>query len=146
MDAQEHLEAACVPNGVCRPTGESASADFYDLRLDFSPPNGMVRDQGRPLDGRAAPISVAILATCLRYSRCKSTSRRCVVARKHQNGRLKAIYQAVDQNPGRRPGYIARLLGLPRSQVTRALPALEEGGFLLSEDRRGGLWPFRRKN
>lgn len=58
--------------------------------------------------------------------------------------RVQAIWQTVRQQPGIRPGRIARRLGVPRSSVTRALPALDEAGLLLSEDRRGGLWPWRR--
>jgi Mn-dependent DtxR family transcriptional regulator len=61
-----------------------------------------------------------------------------------QPERLEAIYQAVEKNPGERPGTIAQQLGLNRSEVTRALPALEARGYLLAEDERGGLWPFRR--
>lgn len=57
--------------------------------------------------------------------------------------RLEQIYQAIARHPGSRPGRIARLLGEPRSQITRALPALETYGFLVSEDERGRLWPFR---
>ncbi|MBL7164550.1 MAG: helix-turn-helix domain-containing protein [Anaerolineales bacterium] len=68
------------------------------------------------------------------------------MARKHNPDRLKRIYLAFEENPGRRPGHIARLLGEPRSQVTRTLPALDEEGYLLSEDKRGGLWPFKRNN
>ena len=41
-------------------------------------------------------------------------------------------------------GLIARLLGLNRSEVTRSLPVLEEKGLYLSEDEKGGLWPFRK--
>ena len=39
---------------------------------------------------------------------------------------------------------IARDLNVERSTVSRSLPALEDEGRLLYEDRRGGLWPFRR--
>jgi DNA-binding IclR family transcriptional regulator len=46
--------------------------------------------------------------------------------------------------PGIRPGNVARKLGIPRSSVTRALPAMDEAGMLLSEDRRGGLWPWKK--
>jgi len=58
--------------------------------------------------------------------------------------RLQEIYRKIEEHPGKRPGYLARLLGLQRSEVARALPALEEKGLLLSEDEKGGLWPFRR--
>lgn len=67
------------------------------------------------------------------------------MARKANDERLEAIYAAVEQHPGKKAGFIARLLGLHRSEVTRALPALEEKGWLLSEDEQGGLWPFWRK-
>ena len=67
------------------------------------------------------------------------------MARKHQDERLEEIYETVEEYPGERPGWIARLLGVERSQVTRSLPAMEERGFYLSEDDKGGLWPFRRK-
>lgn len=41
------------------------------------------------------------------------------------------------------PARIARLLGRPRSDITRALPTLEEHGFLVSEDEEGRLWPYK---
>ena len=66
------------------------------------------------------------------------------MSRKPQPDRLEAIYKEVEQNPGERPGAIARSLGMQRSEVTRALPALEERGYLLSEDQEGRLWPFRK--
>ena len=62
------------------------------------------------------------------------------MARKPHIERLEKIYQAVEEYPGEKPGFIARLLGLHRSQVTRMLPILEEHGYLLAEDERGGLW------
>jgi DNA-binding MarR family transcriptional regulator len=68
------------------------------------------------------------------------------MSRKAQDERLDRIYREVDQHPGERPGAIAQLLGLNRSEVTRSLPALEEKGLLLSEDDRGGLWPFKQQD
>jgi len=65
------------------------------------------------------------------------------MARKPNPHKLAQIYAAIEKHPGSRPASIARLLGVPRSEVTRALPALEEHGYYLSEDRRGGLWPFK---
>lgn len=67
------------------------------------------------------------------------------MARKPQEERLERIYQSVEEHPGAKPGFLARLLGLERSEVTRALPALEEKGLLMYEDDRGGLWPFRKR-
>lgn len=66
------------------------------------------------------------------------------MARKPQDNQLEKIYNKVEQFPGKKPGFIARLLGLHRSDVTRSLPALEEKGLFLSEDERGGLWPFSK--
>ncbi|MCB8979870.1 MAG: hypothetical protein H6657_20870 [Ardenticatenaceae bacterium] len=67
------------------------------------------------------------------------------MARKVQNERLETIYDSIEDNPGERPGFFARVLNMPRSSVTRSLPTMEEEGYLLSEDDNGGLWPFRRK-
>lgn len=67
------------------------------------------------------------------------------MARKQEPERLEKIYRTVREHPGKKPGFIAQLLGLPRSSVTRSLPAMDQHGYLLSEDRRGGLWPFRRQ-
>lgn len=66
------------------------------------------------------------------------------MARRSSKKRLQEFYEAVSEHPGRRPGFFARLLGVRRSQVTRRLPVMEEHGYLLSEDSKGGLWPFRR--
>ena len=65
------------------------------------------------------------------------------MARNPQVEKLEKLYHTVKQHPGERPGLIARMLGVHRSQVTRSLPALEEHGYLLSEDETGGLWPYR---
>ncbi|GJQ53291.1 MAG: hypothetical protein HKUEN02_21380 [Anaerolineaceae bacterium] len=59
--------------------------------------------------------------------------------------RAEKIYRTIKKYPGRKPGFIARLLGLNRSEVTRSLPTLEEKGLYLSEDDKGGLWLFRKK-
>ncbi len=67
------------------------------------------------------------------------------MARKPQDERLEHIYNKVEQQPGKKPGTIARLLGLGRSEVTRSLPTLEERGMYLSEDEKGGLWPFGKQ-
>jgi Mn-dependent DtxR family transcriptional regulator len=64
--------------------------------------------------------------------------------RRADRERLETIWQAVQQQPGIRPGRIAKELGIPRSSVTRALPALNDAGLLLSEDQGGRLWPWRQ--
>lgn len=68
------------------------------------------------------------------------------MARKHDQQRLSKIYETVEDYPGKRSGLIARLLGISRSQVTRSLPAMEDHGYYLSEDEKGGLWPFRQNH
>jgi hypothetical protein len=75
----------------------------------------------------------------------KSQSKERSMARKPSKRQLEQIYLAVEKHPGKRAGFIARLLDLHRSQVTRSLPGLEKHGYLLSEDQRGGLWPFYRR-
>lgn len=67
------------------------------------------------------------------------------MARRPQDERLESIYNKVEEYPGEKPGFIARLLGLNRSDVTRSLPALEDKDLYVSEDERGGLWPFRKR-
>jgi Mn-dependent DtxR family transcriptional regulator len=68
------------------------------------------------------------------------------MARPANHDRAEKIYRTIEENPGKKAGHIARLLGLNRSEVTRSLPALEEKGLFLYEDEKGGLWPFRRTN
>ena len=66
------------------------------------------------------------------------------MARKVDDEKLESIYNKVKENPGKKAGFIARLLRLNRSDVTRSLPALEEKRLYLTEDEKGGLWPFRK--
>lgn len=66
------------------------------------------------------------------------------MGRQSDQQRLEQINDYVSQHPGVRPAEIAKQLEVPRSSVTRALPALDEAGYLLYEDHKGGLWPFRR--
>ncbi len=66
------------------------------------------------------------------------------MARHANHDRAREIYRKIEEHSGKRPGFLARLLGLHRSEVTRVLPALEEMGLLISEDKTGGLWPFRK--
>ncbi|MBI3174664.1 MAG: hypothetical protein HYZ25_13150 [Chloroflexi bacterium] len=66
------------------------------------------------------------------------------MARKTDDKKLENIYNTVQEHPGKKAGFIARLLGLSRSDVTRSLPTLEDRGLHLSEDDKGGLWPFKK--
>ncbi len=68
------------------------------------------------------------------------------MARPQNDRRLERIYRKIEKHPGKKAGFIARLLGLNRSEVTRALPSLDKRGLLISEDGKGGLWPFRKDN
>jgi len=66
------------------------------------------------------------------------------MARPANRHRAQQIYRTIEAHPGKHPGFIARLLGIHRSEVTRALPSLQEKGLLISEDDKGGLWPFKK--
>ena len=66
------------------------------------------------------------------------------MARPTNDERAERIYRTIEEHPGKKAGLIARLLGLNRSEVTRSLPVLEDRGFYLTEDARGGLWPFKK--
>lgn len=66
------------------------------------------------------------------------------MARPTNQDRAEQIYHTIEEHPGKKAGLIARLLGLNRSEVTRSLPALEDKGYHLIEDDRGGLWPFKK--
>ena len=68
------------------------------------------------------------------------------MARKTEEKKLQEIYEKVGENPGKKAGFIAMLLGLNHSEVTRALPALDEKGLLIYEDEEGGLHPFKNQN
>ncbi len=67
------------------------------------------------------------------------------MARKTDDEKLESIYNSVKENPGKRAGFIARLLGLNRSEVTRSLPSLDDSGLLIYEDEKGGLHPFNNQ-
>lgn len=66
------------------------------------------------------------------------------MARRTDLTKLQLIYRYIQQRPGIKPAEIARLLGMHRSAITRALVELETQNLLVSEDDRGGLWPFNR--
>jgi DNA-binding MarR family transcriptional regulator len=68
------------------------------------------------------------------------------MARRADEERLDAIREAIILNPGKRPGRIARLLGIDSKTVQRALPQLEARGDLLVEDERGRLHWFGRRS
>ena len=66
------------------------------------------------------------------------------MARPANRKRVEKIYRKIEEHPGKKAGLIARLLGLNRSEVTRSLPVLQDRGLFVSEDEKGGLWPFHK--
>lgn len=66
------------------------------------------------------------------------------MARPANHNRAEKIYRKIEEHLGKKAGFIARLLGLNRSEITRSLPTLEEKGLYLSEDEKGGLWTFKK--
>ena len=67
------------------------------------------------------------------------------MARPADQQKVEQIYNKIEEKPGSKAGKIAQILGLHRSEVTRSLPTLEDQGLLVSEDEKGGLWPFHKK-
>lgn len=67
------------------------------------------------------------------------------MARKGDEQRLNDIRDIIIDNPGKRPGWLARRLGFDNKTVMRALTQLEDRGDLLIEDERGRLSWFGRK-
>jgi len=69
------------------------------------------------------------------------------MARRGDTERLNQIRDTIIDNPGRRPGWVARRLGFDNKTVMRALTQLEDRGELLIEDERGRLsWFGRRRS
>ena len=66
------------------------------------------------------------------------------MARPANHIRAEQIYRKIEEHPGKKAGFLARLLGINRSEVTRALPSLQDKGLLVSEDDKGGLWPLKK--
>lgn len=67
------------------------------------------------------------------------------MARKTDDEKLESIYNTVQENPGQKAGFIARLLGIHRSEVTRSLPALDDKRLLVYEDEEGRLFSLNEK-
>ena len=65
------------------------------------------------------------------------------MGRQTDRERTQQIAGFVEQHPGVRPAEIAKALNVPRSSVTRTLPALEDAGRLLYEDRSGAVVAVR---
>jgi len=52
------------------------------------------------------------------------------MGRRQNEEHLIAIYNVIEQNPGQKAGFLARLLGWNRSEFTRRLPAQDDRGYL----------------
>jgi len=68
------------------------------------------------------------------------------MAKQFDGERLDRIRDTIIQQPGRRPGRIARLLGLDNKTMQRALTHLEQRGDLLVEDDHGRLSWFGQRS
>lgn len=67
------------------------------------------------------------------------------MGRKANAQQIAQIGRYVESHPGSKPVEVARGLGVQPSSITRSLPAVEEAGILLYEDKKGGLWPFGKQ-
>lgn len=67
------------------------------------------------------------------------------MGRPRDEQKLDRIYDYIKQNPGLRPGTIAKKLGYSKKDIERALPQLEGRGNLLWEEEDAGLYKFNRK-
>jgi hypothetical protein len=103
----------------------------------------VIGETGASLERPIIISHVAVGATFFFYSEHKFIQEE-EMARKPDGKRLDCIYQTVQKAPGKRPGNIAQLLGLHRSEIIRLLPVLEEYELYLSEDDQGRLWPFKK--
>ncbi len=66
--------------------------------------------------------------------------------KKNKQQRLERMTNVIERQPGGiSQSELARRLQIPRCTVKRDLPTLEKRGVLLSEDKRGWLFFFRRK-
>jgi Mn-dependent DtxR family transcriptional regulator len=66
------------------------------------------------------------------------------MARSKNTKRMEQIYRKIEEHPGKKAGFIARVLGLNRSEVTRVIPSLDTKGLLISEDKKGYMWRFQK--
>ena len=61
------------------------------------------------------------------------------MARPANHDRVEKIHRKIEEHPGKKAGFLARLLGINRFEIIRALPSLQNKGLLVSEDDEGGL-------
>ncbi len=67
------------------------------------------------------------------------------MSRKSDEERLNSIVETIQQNPKRRPSWLARRVGVDNKTMMRALTQLEDRGDMLIEDDRGCLSWFGRR-
>ena len=67
------------------------------------------------------------------------------MGRRQDKQQLEIIAQAIEQYPGRKPGWFARMLGMDNKAIMRALPQLEDNGYMLVEDDQGHVSFFGRR-
>lgn len=68
------------------------------------------------------------------------------MGRRQDKQQLEIIAQTIEQYPGRKPGWFARLLGMDNKAIMRALPQLEDNGYLLVEDDQGHVSFFGHRH
>ena len=56
---------------------------------------------------------------------------------------LRAIYKTVCESPGICAYSVARKLNTPNGTINSAMASMDLAGYLVSQDRHGGLHPFR---
>jgi Fic family protein len=91
-------------------------------------------------------LDVAVLATRRLYTVSKTTGEATMFGDKQdKQQRLEQMAQVIERRPGISQAELARAMNMPRSTVKRDLPTLEKAGVLLSEDARGRLALFGRR-
>ena len=55
---------------------------------------------------------------------------------------LKDIYLTIKQNPGIRAYRVSKILNKPSGTISSAMASMDIGGFFVSEDEHGFLYPF----
>ena len=64
------------------------------------------------------------------------------MARKAKQEELNQLANGIEQQPGQRGGFFARLFGCSREKISRQLVSLNDQDRLYYEDEAGGLYPF----
>jgi predicted transcriptional regulator len=62
--------------------------------------------------------------------------------KEHTQKDARRLYEAICQKPGKCAPDYAAVIGLEYRHIERRLVTMENIGLLVSQDERGGLWPF----